>query len=281
MIMRSKLGRSIVLVASLLLVTSCARKEGPEEAPKKKAPAKKALEEEIPLQAKIEGSGYKVVSYDRFPAQEQGLKGRVLVYKSSGGTGGGVIYFKKRGERILPAWHWYFEELSPDSVQRIEINEDGLWDMRIFAEKDEQLDFVQMEDFTLFAPMREWLLAMNGHASENSSGAHALWKCFDGDSATAWRASTNGPQGAYIELAVPFGVEEGILLVRTMEKERPRSIEALADGRKIGKVSLENKQGIQRLRLDPAVQGAKRVRLVFPDSYDEAGFVSIAELDIK
>jgi hypothetical protein len=183
------------LVAALL-VASCGKSDEKAESKDrlsriiKQATEESSLEGEIPdVRQMIENAGYVTQAYVEFPAQELGKKGRILVYtdkrrKSSGG----LIYMKKTGAEVAPAWHWYFEDMVPELVEKTEINDDGLWDVRVSSKDGKTVEFVQAESFVLTAAGRSDWIALNGVSSQPVTAGDALWKCFDGDTSTAWRS---------------------------------------------------------------------------------------------
>jgi hypothetical protein len=272
----------LFLLVIALLIMSCG-KEGQKAEPEKAPKAQQVTSaEEIPFKSFIEGAGFEVTLFEEFPSEEQGIKGRIMAYRSKAANSGGVIYFKKADDIVSPCWHWFFKDAVPDSVRRAEINEDGLWDIRVVTKNGRRFDFIQGVDFTLLAKPREDWLALNGSCSPPTRpDDYALWKCFDGDSATAYRTSIEGDKGAFIDVSAPFGVREGILTIETTEREQPSNCELYADGKKIESFKLEKKQGKQMVRIPPEVQGAKEVRVVFNKSYDGAGIVKIAEFTLK
>jgi hypothetical protein len=280
----------------VLVVSSCGKSE--ETAEKKKPGEERAKsellnvarlaskgiaieDEAVEAQAIIEQAGYKTKYYDRFPAEELGKKGRVLIYSDKKGKkSGGVIFMKKTGNQVAPGWHWYFEDMVPDSVVPVESNDDGLWDVKVVSTKGRVEKFVQDQSFTLMAKDRSDWIAMNGQSSPPISAQGAMWHCFDGDTVTAWRSSVAGGSEAFLELITPFGVQEGLLTVQTLSSSQPRRCALYADGKKIQQFELESTAGRQSVRLDKGVQGAKRVRLVF-ESVHNGDIVAVAELALK
>ena len=81
------------------------------------------------------------------------MKSEVVVYHAKSGSGGGVLYTQKYGDDNRVVWHWYFNEDAPDSIEAIELNEDGLWDVRMFIGSKTQ-DYVQEQSFSLVARQR-------------------------------------------------------------------------------------------------------------------------------
>ena len=157
---------------------------------------------------------------------------------------------------------------------------DGLWDVRFVSKSGEVLKLIQDETFSLTSGDRDDWIALNGSCSKTLTAGDALWRCFDGDTTTFWRSSSVTGE-AFIELAAPFGVKEGILSITTAEKNQPRKCTVYADGDKVQEFDLEPKAARQMIQLDSSVQGAKKVRLVLNSSHSEDGIVSIAELALQ
>jgi hypothetical protein len=285
-----------VIVAALLV--SCGKKEddsaaGGEAAKKsektestlqqiaKEASGEASLEEEMAdYAAMIEAAGFAVKSYDNFPAQEVGRKARMLIYTDKKAKkNGGVIYIKKTGPAVAPCWHWYFDDAVPETVTNLELNDDGLWDVKIVTNKG-PLTFIQDDSFSLTARDRSDWIAMNGQSSPPVSEDAAMWLCFDGDTTTAWKSSTATDGGAFIEFHVPFGVEEGNLSLHTLAADQPKTCAVFADGKKIDTVEIEPKAVRQLSHVD-GLKGAKVVRLVFDSSFGQANIVAIGEIALK
>lgn len=282
--------RHWLLLAALfaLIATGCGKKE--EETPKqgsslidiaKQAAAGSSLDSEAgSLKAKVEGAGFVALAFDPFPGPSSGKVGRVLVYADEKGRRGGVIYATKVGTNVEPCRHWDFDDMAPDSVQAVELNDDGLWDIRVMAGKGREMDLFQDKSFTLDARERSDWIALNGQSSPAISEDDELWKCFDGDSATAWRSSmSNGT--AFVELWAPFGVESGVLSITSGETDQPRSCVVYADGKKIQDLKLRGGAGTQVMQLEDGVRGARKIRLEFAAVHGGASNVAIAELSLK
>ena len=228
----------------------------------------------------IEAAGYVVKEYRSFPAQEITKKGRVLVYTDKKGKeSGGVLFVKKTGFQVAPAWHWYFSGMVPDSVVNVELNQDGLWDIRVVSTKGKAETFTQEESFSLFAKERKDWIAMNGSSSAPATHDAAMWKCFDGDTTTAWRSSLSGP--AFLEFDVPFGVADGNLTICTMDSDQPRGCAVYADGKRVEEIELKPVSGRQVIALGQAVRGAKKVRIEFTSAHANASAVAVAELGLN
>jgi hypothetical protein len=292
-----------VLCFVVLTGVSCGKSDGPSDEPKAKAdrPTKQQTgKTETPLtqiaqealddasiddefaagRQAVEAAGYVVKEYRSFPSQEITKRGRVLVYTDKKGKdSGGVVYLKKTGFQVAPAWHWYFKDMVPDSVINVEINRDGLWDLRFVSTKGRTEQFIQEETFTLSARERTDWIAMNGACSAPLTHDAAMWKCFDGDTTTAWRSSLAGP--AFIEFDVPFGVADGNLTICTTASGQPRGCAVYADGKRVEEIELKPEAGRQVIALGQAVRGAKRIRLEFTSAHANAADVAIAELGLN
>ena len=278
----------------IALVVACGKKEeksaegekGKEEVESslqqlaREAKGDVSIEEELAdVKAMIESAGFTVKSYENFPAQEVGRKGRMLVYTDKKAKqSGGVIFFKKTGPAIAPVWHWYFNDAVPETVSKVELNDDGLWDVKIVTTGG-PLTFVQDGSFTLMAKDRSDWLAMNGQSSPPISEDAAMWMCFDGDTTTAWTSAVASEGGAFVELYSPFGIEEGNLSLHTIATNQPKTCTVYADGKKIDTANMEASAVRQLMHID-ALKGAKQIRLVFESSYG-GGNVSISEIAIK
>jgi len=167
--MMGKMRFLILAVLCFVVVTgvSCGKSDGPSDEPKAKAGrptkqqkgktetpltqiAKEALDEAsiddefAAGRQAVEAAGYVVKDYRSFPSQEITKRGRVLVYTDKKGKdSGGVVYLKKTGFQVAPAWHWYFKDMVPDSVINVEINRDGLWDLRLVSTNGRTERFIQ------------------------------------------------------------------------------------------------------------------------------------------
>lgn len=203
----------------------------------------------------ITGKGYHVVQEKRFPAQIDARRARVVVYRAADGTRGGVLYLRGfQDDAPRPAWHWYFSNAAPDSVAAIDINRDGLWDMRAYMAGGATQDFIQDTDFTLRGPERTGLLAMNGA----SSSPDGLWKVFDADTSTSWNAPSSG---AYLEIPNPFGLDLGQLSVRLAGGSRPGKLEIGDGAQKLQECDLAATAEEQRFQLDAAVKTMSVIRI--------------------
>lgn len=229
-----------------------------------------------PMRTTIEGAGFTVVGYRPFSPQLPARIGSVVVYRSASGKQGGLLYFQKSGRAKEDMyWHWYFDDAAPDSARTVELNDDGLWDVRIFFSGGKTADYVQGEDFTFTGIPRRDLIAMNGASSE----AADLWKCFDGDTTSAWVADVSKGK-AYVELATPFGVETGVLTLRAESGRSPRSVEVLVDGAKVKELELADTGRQQSVQLESVGPENKSVRLVFKSGH-AGDTVAVTELSIK
>ena len=166
----------------------------------------------------------------------------------------------------------------PDSVLRREVNRDGLWDVRIVSSRGEAVEFIQDDSFTLLARQRSDWVAMNGECSPPLSREYPMWKCFDGDTTTVWKSSVSG--GAFIEVLVPFGVEDGVLSFVTLESEQPERAIVYANGKRVEEIEIPHTAGKQVIALGAAVKGATNVRLEFPSVRGNGDVVAVAELGL-
>lgn len=222
----------------------------------------------------LEARGFRVVQDRSAPNQRASRRASAVVYRASDGNSGGVVYVTRPIEGVGDehvGWHWYFSDAAPDSVVFTEINRDGLWDARVFL-GDRAIDMIQGEAFSLLGSERGGTAAMNGA----SSAPAELWKCFDGDSATAWRSPRSG---AFIEIPVPLGVERAELHVQLAETNRPAKLEIYADERKLQTVDLSDGIARQRFALDPSVRDAASIRIDVVGGTGDT--VAISELEIR
>lgn len=275
-------------VIGLTAMTSCSGKKEEKQAEEsrsmiedlaRQASGMVTIDEEAgPVKSRIESAGYKVVSYEKFVAQELGKQGRLVIYEDGKGKSGGVIYATVLKATVTPVWHWYFEDDVPSSVTTTELNDDGLWDVRIKTKKGEEHTYLQDQSFTMVGGHPECWMANNGAASQPVSEGSEMWQCFDGDSTTTWRTAS---KGAFIEMRVPFGVANGVLEVRTAQDGQPKSCTVYADGKKLQDVSLEETSSLQRVDLDPKIKGARKVRLEFGPAYGGGDVVALSGVGIK
>jgi hypothetical protein len=293
--------RYLVLVAAMCVAApmgaSCGKQDAQTEKQKPKTGkiaksdgrlqgiAKEALDEAsiddefIEGRRIVENAGFVVKAYENFPAAEIAKKGRMLVYTDKREKqSGGVVYLKKTGADVAPAWHWYFEDMVPDSVVKTEINGDGLWDVRIVSTRGKVLQSVQDASFTLVAKERSDWIAMNGNSSAPVAETFGSWRCFDGDTTTAWKSSV---PGAFLEIPVPFGVQEGTLTLYTLSAEQPRACAVYADGKQAGEIEIQPVAGRQMIALGEGVRGAKKIRLEFTSAHGGGNAVAVAELGLK
>lgn len=223
--------------------------------------------------ASLAAKGFKVVQDAPAPAQRGSRKASALVYQAAGRAGGGVVYVTRPVDGVVESvgWHWYFADAAPDSAVFTEINRDGLWDVRVYF-GERTVDMIQGESFSLLGGGHAGTAAMNGP----SSAAGDLWKCFDGDSTTAWRSPKSG---AFVEIPLPLGVERGELRVQLGEADRPSQLEVYAGERKIQTVKLADENTRQSFPLDPAVRDAASLRIEVEGGSGDA--VAISELEIR
>lgn len=237
--------------------------------------------EDAPFKDVLARAGYEPVSFSRIPAPVPGKKGSVLLYKTQGkGNDGGMLYFEQRGDVYSLVWHWYFDWV-PASAEPVEINEDGLWDLRVISKSGDVVDLIHEESFTLFGGDRDGRAALNCVSSPPADPESPFWVCFDGDTATAWTSAIGTKDKAFIEWHTPFGLTDGILTVRAMAGNEPRDCEIRADGEVVQHFALEQTGDEQVVQLDPRVRTAKTVRLTVASSFGQESAVSITELGIK
>jgi hypothetical protein len=229
----------------------------------------------------VEGAGYVIAHYGGFPSQEVNKKGRVLIYTDgSGKRSGGVVYLKKTGGVVAPAWHWYFEDMVPEEVTNVELNNDGLWDLRISGKDGEVAEFIQDESFTLLARDRSDWIAMNGKSSAPVANEFGLWRCFDGDTLTVWKSSVSGGE-AFVEFFTPFGSTAGILSIHTLETGQPVKCVVTADGKKIDEIQLKPVSGTQAVQLNEKARKASKIHLAFTEAHGGSGVVEVGEISLK
>jgi hypothetical protein len=270
-----KCSRMQLLIGGLLLLHACGKSNDTKTETAKGEPAAATQPsvsiENAPFAATIKARGYRVVHAKRFPAQLAARRGTVVVYQAGDGKSGGVLYAQSMPSGPdLVSWHWLFRDGAPDSVQALELNDDGLWDVRVFMKGGKTQDFVQGRAFTFMGPERDGLVALNG----DSSAPADLWKCFDGDTATVWQSPAGG---AFIDVPNPFGLSKGELTVRLAEKDRPTKI-GLVAGAATQSLELTGTSAEQRFKLDPAVTSASSIRLEIQGS---GANVAISELEFR
>ena len=61
----------------------------------------------------------------------------MILYRSaSGGKDGGMVFVDQSGGADTRwVWHWYFEDHQPERFEQLDINKDGLWDIRVYVAK--------------------------------------------------------------------------------------------------------------------------------------------------
>ncbi len=272
-------GLWMVCVLVAVGISACSKKKEEAKAPEGKTlservanetpPPAVVTKENAPYRAAIEGKGFTISQAKRFPAQVDARRAAVVVYNS--GSKGGVLYVRGfETDAPRPVWHWYFDNAAPDSITAMDINRDGLWDVRVFMAGGKTNDYVQDTDFSFMGAEREGLFANNG-ASSNSKD---LWKVFDADSSTSWTSPANG---AYIDIPNPFGLEVGQLTVRVAGGSRPTKLE-IGDGtNKLQECDLESTMEEQRFQLDAALKTLPVVRVTV---VGKGKNVALSELEI-
>lgn len=278
----------IAVVSAITLSAGCGKKaEEGESGQQKTAAEGEAADvhalptDSVPFAAELEAAGFAPVFYDYFPPAVAGRNGRMILYRpASGGTGGGMVYVEAYGNRADWVWHWYFDDLSPKSVRNVEVNHDGMWDVRLTTDDGGSVDFIQDETFTLRGGRRNDRVALNGTCSQPMAG-HPLWHCFDDNEMTAWISSLAGGEKPFIELASPLGLTDGILAITALEKYQPKECEVYADSKRVQKIKLEETTNEQLVKLDQTLRTAKKIRLVFKSAYGNGGEVAVAEMEIR
>jgi hypothetical protein len=276
---RAGLWMMCVLVAASL--AACSKKETAEKTPAGKtlsekvaneAPAPTAITtDNAPFKDAITAKGFQVVQAKRFPAQVDSRRAAVVVYRTADATRGGILYVRGfENEKPHPVWHWYFNNAAPDSITNVDINRDGLWDVRVYMAGGKTVDLLQDKDFSFTGAEHDGLFANNGA----SSNPETLFKAFDADTSTAWVSPSNG---AYIEIPNPFGLDAGQLSVRVAGGSRPTRLE-IGDGtRKIQDCDIEKTAEEQRFELDPSVKTLPLIRI---NVVGKGKNVAISELSI-
>lgn len=224
----------------------------------------------------LRAAGFEPVWERRFPAEMPGMKASVIAYRAQSGPAGGVVYVQDYGDSQRVVWQWYFPDAQPDSVTAVELNQDGLWDVRMFMKGGTTKDYIQDKSFTFFAPLRDDRIAMNGQSSDPQDD-DVLWKAFDGDSTTAFVTSVGG----YVQIPTPLGIQDGLLRVQLDAKDQPKKCDVEVDGKKVQDFELKQSTLTQTVQLDPSVKTAKSVRIVFDSAYGDANQVAISELGLR
>ncbi len=276
------------IVTILALAGSCGKKSEKEESTAQKTTTAGQPEDvqsfpkdAVPFAPEIVDGGFEAVFYDYFPSPVAGKQGKMILYRSAkGGKDGGMIFVQEMGAKFEWVWHWYFEDASPKSVKNAEINNDGLWDIRVTMANGRTLELLQDDSFTLGDVERADKIALNGTSSPPSEG-HPLWYCFDGFPSTAWMSNIEGSVKPFIEVASPLGLADGILSIRALAENQPRKCDILAAGKKIQSIDLEKTTDVQLIQLKSDFKTAKKIRLVIMSCHGDCREVAIAELAIK
>jgi hypothetical protein len=251
------------------------------QAPQKTAPVKTLKPDQNPFQNIIKSAGFESVAYRSFPFTRVGDGGEMVVYRTADADKGGVIFLKRIGGQAAPSWHWYFDDVAPDNVQPVEINEDGLWDVQVTMAGGQVREFLQGQTFTLGGNLRNDWIALNGSCSPPIGPGHEMWRCFDHDPGTSWQSSLAGRDEVYIEVNTPFGLQRGILTVHTLEEGRPNNCRLLFDGQEVQSFKLKNETAKQRIQIKSPAQNIKTARLVVLSIHGKGQVVSIAEFSLE
>ncbi|MDH4036824.1 MAG: hypothetical protein OEX18_14310 [Candidatus Krumholzibacteria bacterium] len=261
------------IVAVAALVASCLYGCGKSSEQRTGAAADSTVAVPSAISAALEAKGFKVVQDGPAPSQPAGRKASLVVYRTPDGKQGGVVYALRPldlpDERV--GWHWYFADAAPDSAALAEINRDGLWDVRIYF-RGRTVEAIQGESFSLLGRERRGMEAMNGAASAPA----ASWKCFDGDSTSAWQSPR---RDAFIDVPVPLGIQRAELDVLLAAEDQPGKITVYADGRKLQTLELSSTIARQTFRLDPDVRTAAEIRLEVEGGKGDS--VAVSELEIR
>jgi hypothetical protein len=224
-----------------------------------------------PFAAAITARGYQVVKADHFPSQVDSRRAYMIIYRAADGSRGGALYARQfADEAPMAAWHWFYATGAPDSARAVDINRDGLWDLRIHSGAA-AAEFVQDRDFTFMGPDRGALVAHNGA----STAPAELWKAFDGDTASAWQSPA---ADAFIDVPNPFGLDRGELSVRLWGKGRPKKLVLFDGEKKVQELDLEQTTKEQRFVLDGALKDAATIRVRFEGAPSS---VALSELEIR
>ena len=225
---------------------------------------------DAPMAQELAAAGFQAVFSRSFPAQVPGKKANAVAYQDKSGKGvGGIIYtlgYEAAAQSVV--WHWYFDDGAPDSLQAVELNDDGLWDVIVYMRGGTTREFIQDTDFTFVAPERNDRIAMNGGASSTEG----LWRVFDGDSTTAW-----GGANASVTIPTPLGLEDGTLVIQLTKDKRPGKCEVKVDGKKVDEFDLAATNEAQSFSLDATVKTADAVELRFSGDGD----VLVSEVGIR
>jgi len=244
-------------------------------------PVKVYVPDKNPFQNIIKTAGYESVAYRSFPFTRVGERGEVVVYRADGADRGGVIFLKTIDGQVSPSWHWYFDDAAPDSAYPMEINEDGLWDLRVVMTGGQVREFLQEQTFTLSGRLRNDWIALNGTCSPSTDSGHEMWRSFDGNPNTSWRSSLAGRDEVYLEVSTPFGLHRGILTVHTQDEGRPKECRLLLDGKVVQSFKLKNKTARQRIQIKSSAQKIKTARLAVLSIHGPGQEVSIAEFSLE
>jgi hypothetical protein len=275
-----------LIITGFVMTLSCGRskesKETSDQAAQKADSALSAAITSAPFKDILDEAGYEIIAVKEFPSAITRRSGQAVVYRSTAkDRSGGVLYFASERKRSFPTWHWFFDDDAPDDVQAVELNADGLWDVRITMGDGTVREFLQDEDFTLFAEMRSDWIALNVRSSPATDPDHPVWQCLDGQTNTAWRSSLQASGEVDMELWAPFGISRGILTIQTVDEGRPRECELFADGKPVKKFTLEDRAGEQRVQLNKTFDKGSSIRLVVRSSYGEGGNIAIAEFRLE
>jgi hypothetical protein len=234
-----------------------------------------------PFKDVLAQAGFEITGVKVFPTTEARKSGQVVLYRSRKGHSGGILYFRNDLQRAFPTWHWYFDDKVPVDISAVELNEDGMWDVRISMEDGSTREYQQDEEFTLFAEPRSDWIALNGRSSPATDPDHSMWHCFDGMANTFWRSSLKASGEVFLEFWAPFGIQRGILTVQTTDEGRPRECELYIDGKRVKQFTLEDRTGEQKVQVGSTGRNPMEIRFVVRSSYAKDGIVAITGLKLE
>ena len=273
----------LVIIAGATMIFSCGQsKESGDKGAQQVDSTLSVAIAKAPFNDMLEKAGFSIVSIEKFPTAEARKSGQAVVYRSTAKElSGGILYFRNERKRSFPTWHWFFDGVAPDSVRAVELNEDGMWDIRISMSDGSEREFLQDEEFTLFAESRSDWIALNGTSSSSTDPDHLVWMCLDGRLNTVWRSSLHSSGEVFLEVMSPFSIRNGVVTVHTIEEGCPRECELFADGKRIKQFTLEDQAGEQKVQLGADYSSVEKIRFVVRSTYDEGGNVNIAEFKLE
>jgi len=221
------------------------------------------------IAATLSAKGFRVMEDRHVPSQQSGRVASIVVYQTSDGSHGGVLYVQRPtgGGKEDVVWHEYFDESAPDSAAVTEINGDGLWDIRVFVKNGQPVDLVQRQSITLTGTPLGAPLAFDSKVPLPGDA----WKCFDGDEMTSWKAPS---ADAAIELRNPLGAPVSEVDVR-LGDDHPGKLELYAGNSRVQEIDLAATTDAQRFKLNAGLRNASSIRL------QVEGSPQISEMSIR